>query len=51
MEELRYQVDLLNALNQKLEKEEKMLKLICETSTSAFVYVNFEDHYVKTVAN
>ena len=28
-----------------------MLKLICETSTSAFVYVNFEDHYVKTVAN
>ena len=29
MEELRYQVDLLNALNQKLEKEEKMLKLIC----------------------
>ena len=31
MEELRYQVDLLNALNQKLEKEEKMLKLICET--------------------
>ena len=51
MEELRYQVDLLNALNQKLEKEEKMLRLICETSTSAFIYVNFEDHYVKTVAN
>ena len=41
MEELRYQVDLLNALNQKLEKEEKMLKLICETSTSAYVYVKF----------
>lgn len=51
MEELRYQVDLLSALNQKLTSEEKMLRLICETSSSAFLYVNFEDNIVKTLAN
>lgn len=51
MEELRYQVDLLNALNRKLTSEEKMLRLICETSSSAFLYVNFEENIVKTLAN
>ena len=51
MEELRYQIDLLNALNQKLTSEEKMLRLICETSSSAFLYVNFEENFVRTLAN
>ena len=51
MEELRYQVDLLSALNQKLTSEAKMLRLICETSSSAFLYVNFEENIVKTLAN
>ncbi|MBD5501519.1 MAG: GGDEF domain-containing protein [Lachnospiraceae bacterium] len=51
MEELRYQIDLLNAMNQKLAGEEKMLRLICETSSSAFLYVNFQDNIVKTLAN
>lgn len=51
MEELRYQVDLLNALNQKLTSEEKMLRVICETSSSAFLYVNFEENIVRTLAN
>ena len=44
-------VDLLSALNQKLTSEEKMLRLICETSSSAFLYVNFEENIVKTLAN
>lgn len=51
MDELRYQIDLLNAMNQKLASEEKMLRLICETSSSAFLYVNFQDNIVKTLAN
>ncbi|MGN0377496.1 MAG: putative bifunctional diguanylate cyclase/phosphodiesterase [Suilimivivens sp.] len=51
MEELRYQVDLLSALNQKLTSEEKMLRLICETSSSAFLYVNFEENIIKTLGN
>ena len=40
MDELRYQVDLLSAMNQKLENEERMYRLLCATSTSAFLYVN-----------
>ena len=51
MEELKYQVDLLNAMNQKLSKDEKMLRLICETSNSAFLYYNYEEDRVQTIAN
>lgn len=51
MEELKYQVDLLNAMNEKLSREEKMLRLICETSQSAFLYYNFVDDKFQTVAN
>ncbi|MBQ2936795.1 MAG: bifunctional diguanylate cyclase/phosphodiesterase [Lachnospiraceae bacterium] len=51
MEELRYQVDLLGAMNQKLEKEERMLRLVCDTSSNAFLYMNFEEKEVKTLAN
>ncbi len=51
MDELRYQIDLLNATNEKLSKEEKMLRLICETSNSAFLYYNFAEGSFRTVAN
>ncbi len=51
MEELKYQVDLLNAMNQKLSKDEKMLRMICETSNSAFLYYNYEEERVETIAN
>ena len=42
MNELRYQVDLLTAKNQKLSVQEKMYRLVCETSYSAFLYYSFE---------
>ena len=51
MEELKYQVDLLSAMNRKLSRDEKMLRLICETSNSAFLYYNYEEDRVSTVAN
>ena len=51
MEELKYQIDLLNAMNQKLSRDEKMLRLICETSTNAFLYYNFAECRFQTVAN
>jgi len=51
MDELRYQVDLLGAKNQKLEKEERMLRLVCDTSSNAFLYVNFKEKETKTLAN
>ena len=52
MDELRYQVDLLSAMNQKLENEERMLnRLLCATSTSAFLYVNLLDGYIRTLGS
>ncbi|MBD5476576.1 MAG: GGDEF domain-containing protein [Lachnospiraceae bacterium] len=51
MEGLKYQVDLLNAMNEKLAREGKMLRLICETSNSAFLYYNYEEQQLRTIAN
>jgi len=51
MDELRYQVDLLSAMNQRLTNDEKMYRLICNTSNNAFLYVNFIDNEVRTIAN
>jgi diguanylate cyclase (GGDEF)-like protein len=49
--ELQYEIDLLDATNRKLRRDEKMLRLICETSDNAFLYYNFEENRVQTVAN
>ena len=51
MNKLEYQLDLLNVINQKLRREEKMLRLICETSNSAFLYSNYEEEKIQTIAN
>lgn len=51
MDELRYRVDLLSAMNQKLASEERMLRLVCNTSSNAFLYVNFKENEVQTLAN
>lgn len=51
MEELKYQIDLLSAMNRKLSRDEKMLRLICETSSNAVLYYNYEEDRVQTVAN
>lgn len=51
MSDLRYQLDLLSAMNRKLQRDEKMLRLICETSNSAFLYYSYEENTVQTIAN
>ncbi len=51
MDELRYQVDLLSAMNQRLTNDEKMYRLICNTSNNAFLYMNFKENYVRTLGN
>lgn len=38
-------------MNEKLTREEKMLRLICETSNSAFLYYNYEEQQLRTLAN
>ncbi|MBO4679723.1 MAG: bifunctional diguanylate cyclase/phosphodiesterase [Lachnospiraceae bacterium] len=49
MDDLRYQVDLLTALNQKLQAEERMYKLFFDTSLRAFLYVNNENGSAQTL--
>lgn len=49
MDELRYQLDLLKAINQKLSGNEKMYRLICDTSNNAFLYYSFEKSEVITL--
>lgn len=49
MDDLRYQVDLLTALNQRLNNNEQMYKSIIETSQRAFVYINYSTNVLKTL--
>ncbi len=51
MNDLQHQLELVNAMNEKLQKDEKMLRLICETSNSAFLYYNYAEGTVQTIAN
>jgi len=41
MNEMQYQIDLMNAMNEKLKMEQKMMEMIVNTSSSAFAYYNF----------
>ncbi len=49
MDELRYQLSLLKALNQKLGGEERMYRLVCDTSDGAFLYCAFNHGEIKTI--
>ena len=51
MDELRYQVDLLKAMNQKLSKRDRMFRLVCDTSNNAFLYFDLERNEVITLGN
>lgn len=49
MNELRYQLDLLKAMNQKLSAHERMYQIICNTVSSAFLYYSFEKNEIVTL--
>ncbi len=51
MEELRYQVDLLNAMNKKLADRERMYRMICDMSSCAYLYFSAKDSKVKVLGN
>lgn len=49
MDEMRYQLDLLKAINHKLSGHEKMYRLICDTSDETFLYCTFDQNEVSTI--
>lgn len=51
MDDLKSQIELLYEENRKLMQDAKMLRLICETSTSAFIYYSYEEKKIRTIAN
>ncbi len=51
MNDLRYQVELLSALNSKLTMKERMCDFILDTSANAFIYQDFEDDDLQIVGN
>ncbi len=49
MNELRYQLDLMRAMNQKLSAKERMYRLLCDTMDYAYIYYSFEKNSVTTL--
>lgn len=49
MDETRYQLDLLKAMNQKLGDAERMYRLICDTSNNAFLYYSYRTGQIRTL--
>jgi diguanylate cyclase (GGDEF)-like protein len=49
MNEMRYQLDLLKAMNQKLTAKDRMYQLICDTISNAFIYYSFEKNELVTI--
>lgn len=51
MDEMRYQLDLLKAVNQKLSDAERMYRLICDTSNNAFLFYSYRTGQVKMLGS
>lgn len=49
MDELRYQLNLLKAMNQKLSGHERMYRLICDSLGDVFLYCSLDKSEVVTV--
>lgn len=49
MNELQCQIDMLTAMNQRLKGNEEMYRLVCESSSDAFLFYSFENDEVITL--
>lgn len=49
MKELQYQLDLLQAMNEKLAGNERMYRMICGMSSNAFIYYNFKENRIEVL--
>ncbi len=51
MDEMNYQLDLLKAMNEKLLGSDKMFRMICGTSSNAFLFYSFKDNRFETLGS
>ncbi len=51
MDEMHYQLDLLKAMNEKLIGNDKMFRMICGTSSNAFLFYSFKDLRFETLGS
>lgn len=51
MDEMHYQLDLLKAMNEKLLGNDKMFRMICGTSSNAFLFYSFKDFRFETLGS
>jgi len=49
MDEMYYQIDLLKAMNEKLLGNDKMFRMICGTSSNAFLFYSFSECRFETL--
>ena len=49
MDEMNYQLDLLKAMNEKLLGSDKMFRMICGTSSNAFLFYSFSEKRFETL--
>lgn len=49
MDEMHYQLDLLTAMNEKLLGNDKMFRMICGTSSNAFLYFDYNENHFETL--
>lgn len=49
MDEMHYQLELLTAMNQKLIGNDKMFRMICGTSSNAFLYYDYASDHFETL--
>ncbi|MCM1539001.1 MAG: EAL domain-containing protein [bacterium] len=51
MNDLRYQVDYLTAMNKKLSDSEKMYRMVCDMSSCAYLYYDHKDGQIRLLGN
>ncbi len=51
MDEMNYQLDLLKAMNEKLLGSDKMFRMICGTSSNAFLFYSFKENRFETLGS
>jgi len=51
MDDMKFQLEMMNALNQQLNGKEKMYQLVCSTSRNAFIYFDLVKRNISVLGN